>query len=73
MPPSSPSRPPRPPCSHRPPRRPPDTSPIDIGSLSPWGNSFLWAVNNRNEAIGWSELAVVLSLASVIPAPAQAQ
>ena len=34
-----------------------DRSPIDIGSLSPWGNSFLWAVNNRNEAVGWSELA----------------
>ena len=33
-----------------------DTSPVDIGSLSPFGNSFLWAVNNRNEAVGWSEL-----------------
>lgn len=33
-----------------------DTSPIDIGSLSPFGNSVLWAVNNRNEAVGWSEL-----------------
>jgi probable HAF family extracellular repeat protein len=32
------------------------SSPIDIGSLSAFGSSFLWAVNNRNEAVGWSEL-----------------
>jgi probable HAF family extracellular repeat protein len=32
------------------------SAPIDIGSLSPFGSSFLWAVNNRSEAVGWSEL-----------------
>jgi probable HAF family extracellular repeat protein len=29
---------------------------IDIGRLGP-ESSFLWAVNNRNQAVGWSELA----------------
>jgi len=32
------------------------SSAIDVGSLSALGNSFLWAVNDRNEAVGWSEL-----------------
>jgi probable HAF family extracellular repeat protein len=32
------------------------SAPIDIGSLSPFGSSFLWAVNNRSQAVGWSEL-----------------
>ena len=29
---------------------------IDIGTLGP-GSSFLWAVNNQNDAVGWSEIA----------------
>jgi probable HAF family extracellular repeat protein len=32
------------------------SSVIDIGTLGP-ESSFLWAVNNRNQAVGWSELA----------------
>ena len=32
------------------------TSVIDIGTLGA-ESSFLWAVNNRNQAVGWSELA----------------
>ena len=32
------------------------SSVIDIGRLGP-ESSFLWAVNNRNQAVGWSELA----------------
>jgi probable HAF family extracellular repeat protein len=33
------------------------SSAIDIGSLSPFSSSFLWAVNNRGEAVGWSDTA----------------
>lgn len=29
---------------------------IDIGTLGS-GSSFLWAVNNRNQAVGWSEIS----------------
>ena len=32
------------------------SSVIDIGRLGP-ESSFLWAVNDRNQAVGWSELA----------------
>ena len=32
------------------------SSVIDIGRLGP-ESSFLWAINNRNQAVGWSELA----------------
>jgi probable HAF family extracellular repeat protein len=36
--------------------RPPE-DPIDVGSLGPFNSSFLWAVNNRGDAVGWGDTA----------------